>query len=334
MQQKQKGFSAVEFILILLVITAIGLVGWYVYSKQNKDTVDPNNTTSESSNTTELETAASQKGDYNWSTSPQGPYHDKVSYATSTDLLNWTDSGITIAEHASVPDVINKDGVLYAYYVDTTTDNLPEQIALITSSDNGVTWSEKQLITIKGADVATIVPVDPDPFLLPDGRIRIYYFDISVREQKGQTKNKIYSAVSDDGLTFTQEDGVRFEESSIYDPDVIKVGDTWHLYVGDPEGQKVISATSTDGLNFEKEGTAYSGSAVPNAFYANNQYYLYTAGIQIATSTDGTNYNKVSQDFRSSNGLTADPGVVQLNDGTYFMIYKTSDQKPQSLPAQ
>lgn len=330
MRKDHKGFSVVEVIIILLVISVIGGIGWYVLDKRdNKESVNTETTSSSAK-----ETAASEKSDgYKWSTSAQGPYHDKVSYATSADLMNWTDSGKILIEHASVPDVMLKNGTLHMYFVDVSTDGKPEQLGLMKSTDNGKNWSGKQIVTIKGVGVANKIPVDPDPVLLPDGRIRIYYFDISARSNMAsKAKNRIYSAVSSDGLNFTQEDGVRFEDDNIFDPDVLKVGDTWRLYVGNPEGQKVISAISKDGLTFAKEGIAYEGSSVPNAIFEGGKYYLYTAGIQIATSTDGKTYTKTNSSFNSAGGVTADPGVVKLGDNNYLMIYKTSDAAAQGPP--
>lgn len=327
----KKGFSAIEVMLSLLVVGAISVIGWYVYGKISKNTNQITGST-----VAGQEIAASRKEDgVNWSESPQGPYHDKVSYATSSDLLNWTDSGEIIAEHASVPDVILKDGTLYVYFVDTSTDGLPEQIALIKSNDNGKTWSKRERVSIKGDGIAGLVPVDPDPLLLSDGRIRLYYFDIAASRGPGSEDNKkhsIYSAISSDGINFSQEGGVRFEEENIFDPDVLKVDDTWRLYVGNPEGQKVISAISSDGLNFTREGVAYEGSSVPNAIYENGKYYLYTAGIQIATSGDGKKYTKTSSMFSTGSGITADPGVVKLGTNNYIMVYKTSDQTAQGPP--
>jgi hypothetical protein len=322
--------------IVTLLVVAGGII-YYVIGSQAK----PKGTATLSqpaasapAETTQEEIAASEQDpNQKWSTSPQGPYHDKISYATSTDLLKWTDSGKVIMEHASVPDIMLKDGMLYMYFVDVTTDGKPEQIGLMKSSDNGKTWTEREFVSIKGKNVAKIIPVDPDPVLLADGRIRLYYYDISGRPTvESKTKNKIYSAVSSDGVNFTQEEGVRFEDVSIFDPDVIKVGDTWRLYVGSPAGQTVISAISSDGLNFIKEGVAYEGSAVPNAIFENNTYYLYTAGIQIATSTDGKTYAKSSSNFKSTTGTTADPGVVKLGDKSYLMVYKTSSQKALGAP--
>jgi len=261
---------------------------------------------------------------YSWSTMDQGPYGDQVSYATSIDLLNWVDSQEILAEHASVPGAIYKDEVIYVYFVDVSVDGIAERIGLITSSNNGQNWSEKQYIEIE--DVGEKVPVDPAPFLLDDGRIRLYYFDINEDRlsMDPETENKIYSAISSDGVNFVEE-GVCFKKQGVYDPDVIEVDDVWRLYVGDLAGNRVISATSSDGLSFTEEGVAYTGGAVPDVFYKEGTYYLYTAGIDVSTSTDGASFTSTSYRFESEiNMLTADPSVIELNDGTYMMLYKTN----------
>lgn len=320
--------------IVIGAVVIAAVIGGLVWTSRDKTPIETAEPITNSAPVPTIETAASSTiGQYNWSTMPQGPYHDKISYATSTDLLSWKDFGITLAEHASVPDVLLRDGTLYLYFVDTTTDGKPEQIGLMKSTDNGTTWSEREFVAIKGEGVANIVPVDPAPFLLPNNQIRIYYFDIAgPKDVSSKSKFKIYSAISTDGLNFTQESGIRYEEEGVLDPDVIKVGDVWRLYVGNPEGQKVISAISTDGLNFTREGVAYEGSSVPNVIYEGGKYYLYTAGIQIATSTDGKTFTKTSSSFTIKGGLTADPGVVKLGSNNYLMVYKTSSQQPQGAP--
>lgn len=261
--------------------------------------------------------------EYDWSTMNEGPYNDKVSFATSSDLFNWTDSETVLAIHASVPGAIYKDGVIYVYFVDVSVDGIAERIGMISSNDNGQTWSEKEYIDIDG--VGDKVPVDPAPFLLNDGRIRLYYFDIEEgRSSMGsESENKIYSAISSDDVNFVEE-GVCFSKEGVFDPDVIEVDGVYRMYVGDLEGNRVISATSSDGLNFVEEGIAYTGGAVPDVFYKDGAYYLYTVGIDISTSSDGASFTKTSYRFESSiNMLTADPSVIELDDGTYMMLYKT-----------
>ncbi len=264
---------------------------------------------------------------YNWSTMNQGPYNDKITFATSTDLLNWTPSGKILASHASVPGAVVKDGAIFVYFVDVSTDGVKEQLGMIKSADQGKTWTAPATLTITGlGDKAT---ADPAPLLLDDGRIRLFYYDINevrlnASASGSEPTNKIYSAISNDGVNFTQESGVRFERQGIFDPDAVKVGDTWYLYVGDINGNKVIVATSTDGLTFTERGTAFQGGAVPDVWYENGTWYLYTAGIDIATSTDGLTFTSAGKRFvdRDQGDVTADPSVVKLANGTYLMLYK------------
>ncbi|MCX6667661.1 MAG: hypothetical protein NTV74_05425 [Euryarchaeota archaeon] len=296
---------------VIFVLLAVGLSGC--------------TNTNQTSDNKDKENGKELGQEYIWSEMTEGPYRDKVSFATSTDLLNWTDSGLILANHASVPGAVYKNNTIYVYFVDVSEDGKPEQIGLIRSTDNGSTWSSKEYVTFDG--IGEKVPVDPAPFLLSDGRIRLYYFDINEQRisQNQEATNKIYSAISTDGINFVQEDGVRFERKGIFDPDAVEVNGTWRLYVGDIEGNEVISAVSSNGLSFTEEGTALDGGAVPDVFFKNDIYYLYTAGIDISTSQNGASFTKTLYSFRLQGKVTADPSVIELDDGTYIMLYKTQD---------
>lgn len=299
------------FTLLSIIIVSAGLVVAFVMVSQPKLTT-----------TTSCPISSASKNQYQWSTGP-GPYRDQISYATSADLLHWTASGVILVEHTSVPDAIVKDGVIWAYFVDVTQEGKPEQIGVLRSADLGQTWSEKVFIEIIGG--CNVVPVDPSPFLLPDGRIRLYFPDFGPQRSGNKGDQiQIRSAISSDGLQFTMEDGIRFERvGGQFDPSVVLVDGVYHMYVGTKDGQQVISATSTDGLTFTEEGVAYSGSAVPEVYYDGTRYILYTAGIEMASSTDGKTFTKLPNRFSAPGGMTADPGVVQLGDGQYLMVYKT-----------
>ena len=269
--------------------------------------------------------------DYQWSTMDAGPYRDKITYATSSDLVTWEDSGEILAEHSSVPGAVVKDGVIYVYFVDVSENGVPEKIGLITSSDKGQTWSDEQIAKISGTGQK--VPVDPDPVLLDDGRIRLYYFDINVDKTPGEPF-RIYSAVSDDGLNFREEEGVRFEQDGTLDPSVLADDDViWYLYTGDIENNQVYVATSSDGLNFVDPQIAYRDSAVPDIFKHGVDYYLYTAGIEISKSTDPLSFPPAQDIFTSSLGMvTADPSVIEVSEGNYLMFYKFSEGTPGGQP--
>ena len=311
----------------IFVLTFIFLLAGCGQTANN--TTETVNTATEATNMEPSPTNTKPQQSYNWSRENIGPYNDKISYTTGKDLLNWTDSQVILAEHASVPGAIIKGGVISLYFVDVSQDGLPEQIGLLRSEDNGKTWSDKLIVIIEG--LADKVPVDPSPLILDDGRVRLYYYDINERPSplNSVAENKIYSAISEDGLKFVQEEGVRFARKGIFDPDVNKYGDTWTMYTGAVEQNQVIYATSTDGLSFTEKGVAFEGGAVPDVFLKNKTYYLYTAGINIATSTDGAQFTATKNSFRSQvSPLTADPSVIELPDHSYMMFYKTKTDQP------
>lgn len=301
------------WLILVVIVLIIGGGGYYCWQKKTAASQKD-------------KTAGSKSGQYDWSTMNQGPYNDKISFATSPDLLNWTASNKILAEHASVPDVVLKDKTLYTYFVDVTTDGVPEKLGLIKSTDNGQTWSKKQIVKIDG--VGEKVPVDPNAYLLPDGKIRLYFFDIEASRSGQAETNKIYSAVSSDGLNFKMEEGTRFEYANIFDPCVIKVGDTWRMYVGNNVSDteiKIISATSPDGLKFEYEGVAAENATVPYVYTDGSKYYLFTAGIDIWSSIDGKTFTKLPESFKSEGKIAADPSVIKLPSDSYLMVYKTKD---------
>jgi len=268
-------------------------------------------------------------GQFNWSTMNEGPYRDKVTYATSTDLVNWQPSGAILAEHASVPGAVIKDGIIYVYFVDVSQNGIKEQLGMVKSADQGQSWSEPTTLSISG--LGNKATADPAPLLLEDGSIRLFYFDINESRINKlpidqEPLNQIYSAISEDGINFSQEEGVRFTKIGAFDPDVEKMGEIYRMYVGDLKGNRVLSATSEDGLTFTEEGTAYSGGAVPDVFYDDGTYYLFTAGIDTATSTDGITFSATGRHFSDPNYMvTADPSVVKIADGSYLMIYKVQE---------
>jgi hypothetical protein len=260
---------------------------------------------------------------YNWSKMNEGPYKDKISFATSKNLLEWTDQRRVLATHASVPGAVYKKGVIYVYYVNVAKDCYPEQLGLIKSANKGKTWTKEKILIVKG--LGSKVIADPAPFLLPDGRIRLYYFDISQRPNPNNSnqKSNVYSVISKDGMNFVQEKGVRFSSNAVFDPDVVKVGKVWRIYVGDIQGNRVIYGISSNGMNFIEKGVAFNGGAVPDVFYKNGEFYLFTAGIQIARSKNGKLFQNSERFFNSRMGnITADPSVIEIGKGDYMMIYK------------
>lgn len=189
----------------------------------------------------------------------------------------------------------------------------------------------------------------PFVHLLDDGKIRLYYCN----------SNGILSAISEDGLTFTEEQGVRISpgtgfESQVCDPTIVNLPDgKIRMYykgadslAGGP-GQsihKIYSAVSSDGLTFQKEGlridSETSGdngwASVPDAVTLPDGrvriYYVTAAemqhGIGSAISSDGLNFEK-EPGIRVEN--LVDPALVTIGD-KYLLFAASIDERFASVP--
>jgi len=180
------------------------------------------------------------------------------------------------------------------------------------------------------------------PFItkLDDGRFRLYYCG----------SEEIFSAISSDGINFTQESGVRISPDSsnkfekiVSDPTLVKLSDgkVRLYYKGADSNQggpgqaihKIFSAISSDGLNFQREGlridSELSGdkgwASVPEAVkLPDGRVRLYfvtgddsNGGIMTMTSADGLNFEE--RKVLNIKGMV-DPSIVSLPDGTYLLL--------------
>lgn len=251
-----------------------------------------------------------------------GPWNDKVYRATSSDGLTWVKDTALLFFPASVPGAVkDTNGTIFIYYVYSASQFSPETL-MVASSTDGKNFSAPQPINL--TNNVSLKQVDPNPVLLSDGRIRLYYLDFGTLPP-----TNIYSAVSSDGINFTEESGIRFSQPSpgITDPDVFLVDSTWVMFVS--QGQTLFRATSTDGLNFTKDvsfnwNNGGVCSTFPFAGGIFRTYYCGNGGIKSATSTDGSNLT-VESGVRISplaNEIVCDPTVVELNN-TYILYYKS-----------
>ena len=255
---------------------------------------------------------------------------DNSFVAYSKNGLQWSE-GVLLAEQASVPEVIyTSKGEYWAYWVDFSKATGPntEQIGVAYSTD-GENWQKRGMATFAGGEGMT--PVDPDAFELPDGRLRMYFYDIADR-----SSHKIYSAVSSDGVNFTLEPGIRFQAEKIYDPNVVLLPDgRYRMYLNHTD---IWSATSSDGLTFvQDEGIRVEKGAVPGAIVLPDgrvRLYVCNQGISVFESADGLAFERIAQGVIQRPGITCDPSVAATPDG-YILVYKFSEMSdpPKSPPS-
>jgi predicted GH43/DUF377 family glycosyl hydrolase len=177
------------------------------------------------------------------------------------DDWNW-DDGIRIgvlpqaASRALAPDVVGLDDGTWRMYFEARSPGRPDVI-LSARSDDMLSWRIDPGIRVEDVSGGTNVGT-PSAVRLPDGRWRLYH------HAYGPTRYEIVSAISEEGLYFVREPGVRiaqstkFETHSAYAPHVLRLdGGSWRMiYAGwsdTPSIQgRILSATSMDGLSWVK----------------------------------------------------------------------------------
>jgi hypothetical protein len=192
---------------------------------------------------------------------------------------------------------------------------------------------------------------DADVVDLGNGRFRLYY---ATEPEVPGNKLEVFSAVSDDGMNWEKEPGVR-REFSVF-PDVVKLPDgRFRMYF---QTMGVIkSAVSRDGLSWTDEpgvridtentaGLNLENVAAPSTIRTGDQYIMvyrgtinqrYSADVPnantqlllYATSGDGLDFERkgIALDSRNVqfNGLLDGPDLVQWDDGSirlYLWSYR------------
>jgi len=263
----------------------------------------------------------------------QGPYFHQIYSATSKDGLTWTHDNQMLIDHASVPAaIVTPEGKIRIYYVDASQN--PETTNCAESSDGGKSF---KVLNCAIANRAGEKALDPSIVLLPDGRYRLYYY-ASAANPGAPGKHTIYSAISNDGVQFTNEQKV-FERDGLVDPDVFWTGKEWLMYVFSSNDNSTIIARSRDGLSFEYVGLLHLknwGTVAPIKLddrrfrlYAFNQLGDSTVGSFVSTDAlQWTQEQGTRLTARQGEKIT-DPFVVRLSDGTWKMFFKVERRDAQ-----
>ncbi len=257
---------------------------------------------------------------------PNGPAFHQVLVAKSSDGLIWQTDNRVIIDQASVPEGLRlADGRWIIYAVDGTALGGPG-LMYAESKDEGKTWRCGK-INVQGAD--------PDVVMLPDGKLRLYFVEFPFGPNppppgsaQSNQPNRVKSAISSDGKNFTLEEGVRLEGVQYTDPDVIRVGSDWFMYVS--TGMTAWVAQSSDGLAFKLIGKVNETGAVSGSFVFPDgtlrHYFCGHGGILSGTSVDGTSVWKEESGVRIGQTqnvkIVCDPSLLSDGKGGYWMVYK------------
>lgn len=231
--------------------------------------------------------------------------------ARSADGERWElDPGVRLAPygpHADVrvvcPDVVPLAEGGYRMYFEGQPAAGPAVILSARSSD-GLAWEPEP--GVRFGDPARRLGSPRAVYVGDDGsgraRVRLYFHSYTQPLRGGlDAGNHILSAISDDGLVFTPEPGVRIAQEgplqtfAVYAAEALLLGDgTYRMYYAgwteEPLRGRIFSATSRDGLDWVRD-------AEPN--------------VEFGGRHDATK--------------CSEPCVMRLPDGRYRMFYEACD---------
>jgi len=327
------------------VVIVIGLIFWFVGSKIRESRQGSPSSNFDVQTTPDLKNVA-LKFDKPAATTnplpdPNGPFFHKVYLATSNDGINFERTGQLIMDKSSVPDIVEAYGVLFIYAVDGA-ERSNSGFMIARSFDEGKTWEQGSLQMKSGESFTGAV--DPQVVLTSEGKIRLFYLKLvaqTAMNPQGQIIDKeklasIRSAISEDGVSFTPENGARFETTDFVttDPDVIRIGNRWFMYLS--KGPELVAATSADGDNFSLlQSIRANGSVSKTVSVAENQYrqfYCSKDGIKSAISADGLGWQEEAGFRLAAQGeIICDPSPIKIDD-KWLLIYKLATGQNNPVP--
>ena len=257
---------------------------------------------------------------------------DSTWVTNSNDGVVWTDP-IQLAPAASVPEIVTlADGSLLAMWV-SFADNptrFGEKLAAARLANGSDTW--QQMGTVLISDSENITLVDPDLVVLPDGRLRLYAYDI----RTDKATHTIMSAIStDNGNSFTMEPGVRFASEQMWDPNVVIMADgQYRMYYNGGDAIKI--AVSPDGVTFVADPEVrWSKGGIPGAIIQDQTVWLYGCdkGLARRASSDGLSFGKTTQlVIKAPPELFMCDPSVSINDQGWWMVFKGGKMTPPKTP--
>ncbi len=262
-------------------------------------------------------------------TTQKGPWNMNLYTATSTNGNLFTNivlfeqrAGVVSA--AKLPD--GKLLTAFQWFPSNDPQNF-DKVALKQSSDDGKTWSKPIPAKFMNYPEEYSRPFDPTLLVTKEGKVRMYFTVNTSLTPGPDMKTAFYSAISDDGITFTFEPNVRFgiKDTKLVDSAATIINGFYHLTAPVTDGSGAYHAVSLDGLTFTQTATIastpdynWTGNLVP--FQDGFRFY----GISKKGGKLFYSFSKDGQTWTTptlTNLWGGDPAVVQTTDSHYLIFY-------------
>ncbi len=321
LKHNQSGFHVIELVIVIIVISVLGLIGWFVYDRQKTKTTITE--TAPTSTTEEVNAKTWQGGDY----AVKGQFADadvvmlsngkyrlyyavqpevqgnqlEVYSATSTDGKTWKQESGTRKTMATFPDIVKlKDGTWRMYFQNAGA------IKSATSKD-GLSWTDEpgtRITTANDEGLALDNVAASTTFQKDDGTwIMVYRVQIDKRyaaDVPNQQTGLLFWATSKDGVSFERQGIALDSRNDTFDgwmdgPDLVKWDDgKIKVYFWGYQG---VYESVFDGKTFSTPELSYD-----------------------AAKASGNPNNKYPSD------IPGDPTLININD-LWFMYYGGTHEK-------
>ena len=258
----------------------------------------------------------------------RGPGNNVLILKKSSDG-EFHDRGEVVIKGGHVPNLVMSDDTIFLYFQwfpkSIHKRRWFDHIGVIVSNNLGETWSKPRGIVL--SDIPNELlgpqgrPMDPAAVSLTGGAIRLF-FTLEPRQPHNRVIGdaKIYSAISNDGVNFNFEQGVRFEikDVELRDPAIAYFDKKWHLYCPNQKRNGTgFHSISSDGLNFKRvENVNINGPGdwLGSATTTKDSIYFYGT-VWMGTSNDG-----IEWDRGRSIGLGPDPAILHVHEGLWLGV--------------
>ena len=244
-----------------------------------------------------------------------GPWNENLVISiTDPNKQTLFNSKKVLVKQAGVANfvLINNIPRLYFQWLPTSKD-LEENFDHIAFMDYKNGWSSPKIISIPFSGKPHQYPVDPTVVSLKNGKFRLYFTTVDKKE-----RTFIASAISDDGVNFSLEEGKRFRDKklNLKDSAVVFYKGLWHIispsHKSDGQG---FYGVSKDGINFERKNNVKvntRGDWLGNLTIIDEKVFFFGTGF-LASTLDFINWKL------ESNLSAADPAVI-LYDNKGFLV--------------
>ena len=228
-----------------------------------------------------------------------------ILFTTSVDGISWSNDPIKLIDNGISPTAVYAGGKIYLYYIS-------DSLSLIRSNDNGITFKH---FNVSIARKSNGVLKDPN-VIVSDDLFKMFFIT------SDKDINTLRCALSFDGLNFTEETSVLYQEKGVFKPDAGLINNLWIIFL--TLGGDIIKITSSDGTTFIKDNDFFYPSALYSATINENTFLrtYYTADYSINSFKSINNKTtKEGELFRDHNIFISEPSVIKTTS-TYFMFYK------------